>query len=58
MWRNVYDLQARNISADGFELKILKGQGEGENGLITDTLDQEGVCYVTPTVYSILTTPL
>jgi len=47
MWRNVYDLQARNVSADGFDLKILKGQGEGEQGLITDTLDQGGVCYVT-----------
>ena len=46
MWRNVYDLRARNISAEGFELKILKGAG-GAEGLINDPEDQDGTCFVT-----------
>jgi len=43
MWRNVYDLGARNISADGFDLKIYKGQGE----MATDPEDENGRCYIT-----------
>jgi len=43
MWRNVYDLGARNISPDGFELKIYKGQGDRT----TDSEDENGHCYIT-----------
>ena len=46
MWRRVYDLRARNISAEGFELKILKGEG-GNEGLIRDPDDQDGTCFIT-----------
>jgi hypothetical protein len=46
MWRNVYDLQTRNVSSEGFELKILKGPG-GNQGLINDPEDQDGTCYIT-----------
>jgi cell surface protein SprA len=41
-WRNVYDLGARNISSDGFELKIFKGRRN-----INDPEDQDGRCFVT-----------
>jgi hypothetical protein len=43
MWRNVYDLGARNLSSDGFELKIYKGQGVRA----TDLEDEGGRCYIT-----------
>ncbi len=46
MWRNVYDLGARDISIDGFELRIFKGAG-GLQGLINDYEDQNGDCFVT-----------
>ncbi len=42
MWRNVYDLRARNLSSDGFELRIFKGGG-GE----LDPEDQRGKPFVT-----------
>ncbi len=42
-WRNVYDLRSRDISSNGFDLKIFKGQGDINN----DTMDQGGVCYIT-----------
>ncbi len=48
MWRNVYDLGARDLSPDGFELTIYKGQpNENNNGVITDPSDQNGHCFVT-----------
>ncbi|HBZ00894.1 MAG TPA: cell surface protein SprA [candidate division Zixibacteria bacterium] len=46
MWRNVYNLGSRDISADGFELKIYKGTGS-TNAQITDPEDQNGHCYIT-----------
>ncbi len=46
MWRNVYNLGVRNVSAEGFELKILKGGG-GDQGLINDDEDQNGTCFIT-----------
>jgi cell surface protein SprA len=45
-WRNVYDLGARDISIDGFELRIFKGAG-GQQGLVNDIEDQNGECFVT-----------
>ena len=42
-WRNVYDLNSRNLDPAGFDLQIYKGHGD----LLTDTLDQDGVCYIT-----------
>jgi len=47
MWRNVYDLRSRDISPDGFELRIFKGTGTvGNTENINDEEDQDGVCYV------------
>jgi hypothetical protein len=46
MWRNVYDLRARNISPEGFELRIYLGHG-GAQGRINDTEVQGGECFVT-----------
>lgn len=42
-WRNVYNLNSRNLNPVGFDLQIYKGHGD----LTTDTLDQDGVCYIT-----------
>ena len=41
-WRNVYDLRSRNISPDGFELQIYKGNGNIE----IDTLAQDSIPYI------------
>jgi len=46
MWRNVYDLGTKNISSDGFELRIYSGPG-GNQGNVNDREDQNGACYVT-----------
>ncbi|MEE9553190.1 MAG: cell surface protein SprA, partial [candidate division Zixibacteria bacterium] len=46
MWRNVYDLGSRNISPDGFEMRIYKGNGSPP-GNINDFEDQNGQCFVT-----------
>jgi len=46
MWRNVYNLGVRNLSADGFELKIYKGFG-GDGSEITDEESQGNDCYIT-----------
>ncbi len=46
MWRNVYDLGSRDISPDGFELKIYKGTG-AVNDQITDPEDLNSHCYIT-----------
>ena len=43
MWRNVYDLGTRNISSDGFVLKIYKGNGV----IATDLEDQDSHCFIT-----------
>jgi hypothetical protein len=43
MWRNVYDLQARNISAQGFDLKIYRDIGQNVN----NPEDQDKVCFIT-----------
>jgi cell surface protein SprA len=44
MWKNVYDLGAKNISKDGFDLKIYKGTDDNP---LTDLEDLNGVCYIT-----------
>lgn len=46
MWRNVYDLGSRNISRDGYEVRIYRGSG-GQQGIINDTEEQNGECFVT-----------
>ena len=46
MWRNVYDLRSKNISSDGFELRIYKGAG-GVDGNIRDSETQNDSCFVT-----------
>ncbi|UCC78725.1 MAG: cell surface protein SprA [Candidatus Zixiibacteriota bacterium] len=46
MWRNVYDLRTRNVSAEGFEFKVFQGAG-GAEGLINDPDDQDGTCFIT-----------
>lgn len=46
MWRNVYDLGARDLSFDGLDLTIYKGAGNSSNGEIIDPSDQDGHCYV------------
>ena len=46
MWRNVYNLGSRNISPDGYELRIYKGVG-GNQGNINDVEDQDSQCFVT-----------
>ena len=46
MWRNVYDLGSRNISPDGFEMRIYKGSASPP-GNINDYEDQDSVCFVT-----------
>ncbi len=46
MWRNVYDLGSRNISSEGFDLKIYMGQG-GQGGQINDVDNQNSVCFIT-----------
>ena len=43
MWRNVYDLGSRNITPDGFDLKIFEGNGV----IATDPEDQDGHCFIT-----------
>lgn len=43
MWRNVYDLGSRNISSDGFDLKIYRGNGTPES----DPEDLNGQCFIT-----------
>ncbi|UCD18422.1 MAG: cell surface protein SprA, partial [Candidatus Zixiibacteriota bacterium] len=40
MWRNVYDLQQRNIDLDGFEINVFKGEAKTENS--GDNLDHQG----------------
>jgi cell surface protein SprA len=47
MWRNVYDLGARDISYNGLQITIYKGAGNNANGQITDPSDQDSHCYVT-----------
>jgi cell surface protein SprA len=46
-WKNVYDLGSRNISSDGFDLKIYRGTGDNNRVGINDVEDQNGHCYVT-----------
>jgi hypothetical protein len=43
MMRNVYDLGARNISSEGFDLKIYHGKGTRT----TDPESQNGHCFIT-----------
>ncbi len=41
-WKNVYDLQARNIAAEGFVLDIYKGLGD----ITTDTISQDSKPFI------------
>jgi len=41
-WRNVYYLGSQNLTREGFELQIYKGNGSLE----TDTLDQDSIPYI------------
>ena len=47
MWRNVYDLGAKNISSDGFELQIYKGVGGSSQNRLNDIESQNGHCFIT-----------
>lgn len=41
-WRNVYDLGSQNLTREGFELQIYKGNGSLE----TDVLDQDSIPFI------------